>query len=147
MTSGRLLFVDREGAEESRGIRNVHISCTEGSVQWKQPLGAIRVIFSQRQSAAAFELCFVTESHDVLVEISNETQHGLKPLVMLSPGGHRGGGDDEVCVHSHRGHDVVLFVESVLTAHSAPGMLQIDYDVRREFEPPQDSPLFTSSGE
>ena len=74
----------REGAEDSRGVRNVQTSCTEGNIKWKNPFGAIRVIFSQQQSSA-FELCFVTYSSEVHVKISNETAHGLRQLAVLTP--------------------------------------------------------------
>ena len=132
----------REGAEDSRGVRNVQTSCTEGNIKWKNPFGAIRVIFSQQQSSA-FELCFVTYSSEVHVKISNETAHGLRQLAVLTP--HAPATDDEYCVNS-RGDDVVLFVESIYTGRSAVGVLDIDYDVRRTQDFVYDSQLFARSG-
>ena len=124
------LYYFRGEGESPGGIRTIHPECAEGLVQWKHPYGAFRLIFTEPY-ATSFETCFIAQSVNMTIKISEETSGGLKPLTLLnSKKTVRDDSDKEICVKSSGREAIVIFIEAVLDTMSGVGTFQLFYDTR-----------------
>lgn len=123
----------RDNTWEGRGVRNVHLTCYDGHISWRNPYGALRITLSPDTIVKRpFRLCFKATAHFNIGKISVEedgTRGGeLRPLVLLSesqPGMQR-----EYCLLPTIA-PVILYVEAVATGLNGLtiGHIELDYDM------------------
>ncbi|KAK2193728.1 hypothetical protein NP493_7g03005 [Ridgeia piscesae] len=118
---------------EGRGVWNVHMTCHEGHISWKNPYGALRITLSPDTLVnRPFQLCFKATAHFNIGKISVEhegSQGGeLQPLVLLSesqPAMLR-----EFCLPPSL-PPIILYVEALATGLNGftIGHIELDYDM------------------
>ena len=117
----------RGDSGERNNIRSVHLPCDEGSLDWLEPSGALRLIFTNHKlHDKPSQFCFTIHSHnsDVIMTIS----HGL--------GSHTVTSSQRIPPHSPHEHfelclDIIpldIFLESLLYPTSEENFRSISFD-------------------
>ncbi|KAL5018394.1 hypothetical protein ScPMuIL_004116 [Solemya velum] len=141
-----------EDTEEAKGVRSVNLRCHEGSLTWLNPYGAVRLRLSLGYPGD-FEACFMIETANVMVKVSEEDSNSHRYVntrspyarysnndVMLKPLMTTSGKSKEYCLKSDTDIWLYLEPERTQTVQGLP-IAVIYFDIERKYNVLMEDPL------
>lgn len=144
------IWCDFSGGDGARGVHVAQLTCQTGSVTWYNPTGALRLEVKPQRSTQ-FTACFVVESGDVQLKLSQESDviinagaptersnhvmndHNLKTLYMGK------GRSKELCMSATA--PVTLYLESEVSAILGMRKVSLQYDISEYRTPEEDTSI------
>ena len=119
----KIFFLSVCSGGSGRGVRPVYLRCSRGTVSWRYPRGALRVVLSGGEGLRGFRGC-VKVSGPARVYLEGKTS--LRPVYSPNDGKHEG---YHRCFHSN-GQLAALYVEADEPS-SGQSKVKLQYDLEK----------------